>query len=66
MKFVTFASLVTLVSAVSLWWLPISRRGDVSRVCGTTSRYRFFASLRMTKPLAVILSEAKNLWRTYG
>ncbi len=32
----------------------------------TRGRKRFFASLRVTKSLAVILSEAKNLSRAYG
>jgi hypothetical protein len=38
-----------------------SRQSDVSQVCWTSSRARFFAALRMTLCLAVILSAAKNL-----
>jgi hypothetical protein len=38
----------------------------VSRVCWTNARYRSFAALRMIACGFVILSAAKDLWRTYG
>jgi hypothetical protein len=41
-------------------------QGYASWVCWTKARERSFAALRMTNPLAVILSAAKDLLHTYG
>ncbi|HTD18741.1 MAG TPA: hypothetical protein VK667_04350, partial [Ktedonobacteraceae bacterium] len=49
-------------------FLPLARRNGSRRADPGDSqevRERSFAALRMTRPLAVILSAAKDLWCTF-
>jgi len=45
---------------------PERSEGSLTDLWGITRHTRFDRTLRMTSSLAVILSVAKDLWRTYG